>query len=105
MIFLAASCERCPDTSLISSDDCIAADATCRACGAQLELIGGRMFLEGDVPLFEELSALICHSAIVGTEAERLATMMEESALRDGEQEALGVLTSAVPQLAPLRPL
>jgi hypothetical protein len=105
MIFLPGSCARCSNISLISSADCIDGKALCGACGAVVCVVPGAAYVEGEVPLFNQLCDVVQSAALASQRAEQLAVALAEAATSFGEQEAISVLTFWLPSIEPLKPM
>jgi hypothetical protein len=105
MIYLPGSCERCPNISLISSEDCIGGQALCGACGGLVSVLPGCAYPEGDVSLFNELCSVLGSASLIGSEAEQLALALEEASLTLGDEQVLALAAFWAPPLAPLLPL
>lgn len=105
MIFLPGSCERCFAIALISSAECVGGKALCGSCGGLVLIVPGCAYPEGDVPLFDELCALVMSSPLAGPEAGQIALALEEAALTSGDEEALSLVAFWIPAFAGVRPL
>lgn len=105
MIYLPGSCERCPNLTLISSEDCIGGKSLCSACGGLVSILPGCAYPEGDVTLFEALSAVVNACELSTADAWKLTDRIQQSRFDATEAALLALLTDCLPLLEPYRPI
>lgn len=88
---------------MISSEDCIGGKALCGSCGGLVSILPGCAYPEGDVTLFDALSAVVNASELSTSDAWKLTDVIQQARFEATEPALIALLADCLPLLEPYR--